>query len=99
MISLPGSLSRDFFPHAFTSKVLRSINTESSHLLFYPLPSGWEKVIFLQGTKRIQKVSTVCEYFRRSAEVVISRMPMKEGRQRIFPLSMASYRRRHEKSR
>ena len=54
MISLHRSLSRAFFHHAFTSSVLRSFNTESSHLNpglpLFLLPSGLEKVTFLQGT-------------------------------------------------
>jgi hypothetical protein len=42
-------------------------------------------------TKRIRKVrvSTVCEYFRLSAEVVISRM------RAVFPHSVASHRRQY----
>jgi hypothetical protein len=38
------------------------------------------------------KVSTVYEYFRRSAEVVISRM------RAVFPDSLRSHRRRYEKA-
>ena len=54
MISLHRSLSPAFFRHPFTSRVLISFNTESGHLnlglLFFLLPSGWEKVICMQGT-------------------------------------------------
>ena len=39
------------------------------------------------------EVSTICEYFRRSAEVVISRMCA------VFPRSLANHRRQYEKSR
>ena len=45
------------------------------------------------STKRIRKVSTICEYFRRSVEVVISRM------RAVFPHSLASHRRQYEISR
>jgi hypothetical protein len=45
-----------------------------------------------QNTKRIRKVSTVCEYFRRSAEVVILRMRV------VFPHLLASHRRPYEKT-
>ena len=47
--SLHRSLSRASFHHAFTSEVLLSFNTESSHLNpvipFFLLPSGWKKVM------------------------------------------------------
>ena len=62
MISLHRPVSHAFFHHAFTSKILRSSNTESSHLSlgfpFFLLPSGWEKVIFMQGT--LLSFLTVC---------------------------------------
>jgi hypothetical protein len=44
-------------------------------------------------TKYNRKVSTVCEYFRRSAEAEISCM------RAVFPNSLASHRRQYEKSR
>jgi hypothetical protein len=44
-------------------------------------------------TKRIRKVITVSEYFRRSVEVVISRM------RAVSPYSLASHRRQYAKSR
>ena len=43
--------------------------------------------------KRKRQVRTVCEYFRRSAEVVISRM------RAVFPHSSASHGRQYEKIR
>jgi hypothetical protein len=43
-------------------------------------------------TKHIRKVGIVCEYFRRSADVVISCM------RAVFPHSLASHRRQYEES-
>jgi serine kinase of HPr protein (carbohydrate metabolism regulator) len=53
--------------------------------------SGEAETTYVQQAYR--KVSTVCEYFRRSAEVVISRM------RAVFPHSLASHRRQYEKIR
>ena len=50
-------------------------------------------MLFVEYTKRIRKVSTVFEYFRRSAEVVDSSM------RAVFPYSLASHRHQYEKSR
>ena len=62
VISLHRSLSQVFFHHAFTSKVLRSFNMESSHLNldlpFLLLLSGWEKVIFMQDS--LSSILAIC---------------------------------------
>jgi hypothetical protein len=50
MILLHRSLSCAVLHLTVTVSILRSFNTECSHLSL-GLPSGWEKVIFLQGAK------------------------------------------------
>jgi hypothetical protein len=53
MILLHRSLSCAVLHYAVTFRILRSFNTESGYLSlglpFFLLPSGWEKVIVLQG--------------------------------------------------
>ena len=73
MISLHTFLSRPFFYHAFTSKILKSFNNQSSHLnlslSLFLLPSGWEKFIFLQGT--LSSILAICSNHFSLAIVII----------------------------
>jgi len=76
MILLHRSVSHALFHHEFASRVLRSFNTESSHLNlglpFFLLPSGWEKIIFMQGT--LLSILALCPNHWRLAIVIIFTM-------------------------
>jgi hypothetical protein len=71
MSLLHRSLSYAVLNHAVTVSILRSFNTECSHLSlglpFFLLPSGWEKVIFLQGA--LSSILAVCPSWRGTRQI------------------------------
>jgi hypothetical protein len=62
-------------------------------MYLYLIPPTIICKIYLTASYKAYSESTLCEYFRHSAEVVVLRM------RAVLPCSLASHRRKYEKSR